>query len=110
MWGLFFKFFTGPAQMTIDESTILVACEKKKEYILSNLEYVRRVCLRPFRNLPGLVELEFEFLGGSRPRTPASRLYIHAIVRTNRISTHVPVHARRAQECHDEGAPSGDRD
>jgi hypothetical protein len=27
----------------IDESAILAACEKKREYILSNLEYVQRL-------------------------------------------------------------------
>jgi hypothetical protein len=63
--------------MTIDESTIIAACEKKKEYILSNLEYVRRVCSRQFRNFAGPVELQFKFLAGFWPRTAVSQRYVY---------------------------------
>ena len=80
-----FNFTTDPYQMTMDESAILAACEKKKEYILSNLEYVRRVCVRLICNLPGLVELHFKFLAGSRSRNAVSCVDMRTMIYTTRL-------------------------
>ncbi len=83
--NLCFNFTTDPYQMTMDESAILAACEKKKEYILSNLEYVRRVCVRLICNLPGLVELHFKFLAGSRSRNAVSCVDMRTMIYTTRL-------------------------